>query len=196
MTSFQPAHPGQAISGVTYPCSRPVPLANTPIWMIGTVHALRSDTGKPIVTIGTRCPACERPTIGHMDGVLVFDGKCGMCTRVRNGLLRLNRTGRLRTEPMQKPGIPERVGVGPERLPESVWWLDSSGEVFSGAEAMNAALSTALGTPLPLRVYRVPGIGAAQQVVYRWVATHRHRFRGVTPLCDSDPQQCVSPQAS
>ena len=23
MTSFQPAHPGQAISGVTYPCSRP-----------------------------------------------------------------------------------------------------------------------------------------------------------------------------
>ena len=24
MTSFQPAHPGQAISGVTYPCSRPI----------------------------------------------------------------------------------------------------------------------------------------------------------------------------
>ena len=23
MTTFQPAHPGQAISGVTYPCSRP-----------------------------------------------------------------------------------------------------------------------------------------------------------------------------
>jgi predicted DCC family thiol-disulfide oxidoreductase YuxK len=46
-----------------------------------------------------------------MDGVLIFDGKCGMCTRVRNGLLRFNKTGRLRTEPMQKPGVP--VGRDP-----------------------------------------------------------------------------------
>jgi hypothetical protein len=28
VTSFQPAHPGQAISGVTYPCSRPPTLPN------------------------------------------------------------------------------------------------------------------------------------------------------------------------
>ena len=130
-----------------------------------------------------------------MDGVLIFDGKCGMCTRVRNGLLRLNRTGRLRTEPMQKPGVCERVGVAMERLPESVWWLDSSGAVFSGAKAMNAALSTALGTQLPLRIYRLPGMGPVQNVVYRWVAAHRYRFRGVTPLCESEPEQCTSSQA-
>ncbi len=128
-----------------------------------------------------------------MDGVLIFDGKCGMCTRVRNGLLRFNRTGRLRTEPMQKPGVPERVGVAAERLPESVWWVDSSGAVFAGAEAMNAALSTALGSGVPLLVYRLPGVGRVQEVVYRWVAAHRYRFRGVTPLCEAEPQQCISP---
>lgn len=127
-----------------------------------------------------------------MDGVLVFDGKCGMCTRARNGLLRLNRTGRLRTEPMQKPGISERLGVAPERLPESSWWLDSSGAVFAGAEAMNAALSAAVGTRLPLMIYRVRGIGPVQEITYRWVAEHRYRFRGVTPLCDSEPDQCLS----
>lgn len=131
-----------------------------------------------------------------MDGVLIFDEKCGMCTRVRNGLLRFNRTGRLRTEPMQKPGVSERVGVATERLPESVWWLDSSGVVLAGAEAMNAALSTALGTQLPLWIYRLPGVGRVQEMIYRWVAAHRYRFRGVTPLCESEPEQCVSPRAS
>lgn len=131
-----------------------------------------------------------------MDGVLIFDGKCGVCTRARNGLLRLNRTGRLRTEPMQKQGVSERLGIAPERLLESSWWLDSSGAVFAGAEAMNAALSTALGTQLPLCIYRVPGISVVQEAVYRWVAAHRYRFRGVTPLCESQPNECVSPQAS
>ncbi|WP_082964158.1 thiol-disulfide oxidoreductase DCC family protein [Mycobacterium sp. E796] len=131
-----------------------------------------------------------------MDGVLIFDGHCGVCTRARNGLLRLDRTGRLRTEPMQKPGVPERLGVASERVPETSWWLDSSGAVFAGAEAMNAALSTALGTQLPLRIYRVPGIRSVQEAVYRWVAAHRYRFRGVTPLCESQPEECLAPQAS
>ena len=111
-------------------------------------------------------------------------------------MLRINRTGRLRTEPMQKPGVSERVGVATERLLESSWWLDSSGAVFAGAKAINAAVATALGTQLPLHVYRLPGVGPVQEFVYRWVAAHRYRFRGVTPLCKSEPEQCVSPHTS
>jgi hypothetical protein len=65
---------------------------------------------------------------------------------------------------MQKPGTLQRVGVPADRLPESSWWLDSSGAVFAGAEAMNAALSTAIGNSLPLRLYRVPGIGQSKNV--------------------------------
>jgi predicted DCC family thiol-disulfide oxidoreductase YuxK len=126
-----------------------------------------------------------------MDGVLLFDGRCGMCTRVCNRLARLNRTGRLRIEPFQKPGMAELLGVSADRLSESAWWLDASGVVFAGAEAMNAAVSAALGTTLPLRVYRLPGVGAAQDAVYRWVAARRYRFRGVTPLCDAEPERCA-----
>ena len=99
--------------------------------------------------------------IVSMDGVLIFDGNCGMCTRVRNRLVRMDRTGRLRTEPMLAPGVIDRVGVPAARLAESSWWLDSSGAVYGGAEAMNAALSTALGSRLPLRLYAVPGICCA-----------------------------------
>lgn len=125
-----------------------------------------------------------------MAGVLFFDGGCGMCTRARNLLVRLNRTGDVATEPLQRAGTAERLGVAQARLAESVWWLDSSGRVYAAAEAVNAALSAALGSRVPLAVYRIPGIRQLQEAVYRWVARHRHRFPGTTPYCDSDPAAC------
>jgi predicted DCC family thiol-disulfide oxidoreductase YuxK len=127
-----------------------------------------------------------------MPGTLFFDGACGMCTRARNVLVKLDRTGDLRTEPFQRPGAAERLGIPPSRLPESVWWLDSSGQVYAGAEACNAALAAALGTKLPLRAYHIPGIRSLQDAVYRWVAAHRYRFPGTTPYCESDPAGCGS----
>ena len=126
-----------------------------------------------------------------MHGVLVFDGRCGVCTRAVNLLARWNRTGMLRIEPMQSPGMADRLGVTDDRMMESAWWLDSSGAIFAGAYAMNVALAAALGTRLPLRIYRIPGVGAVQNVIYRWVATHRYRFRGVTPLCEAEPERCA-----
>jgi predicted DCC family thiol-disulfide oxidoreductase YuxK len=126
-----------------------------------------------------------------MPGILAFDGRCGMCTRAVNRLARWDRTGQLRIEPFQTPEIADRLKVPDERLYESAWWLDSSGEVFAGAHAMNAALAAALGTRLPLWIYRLPGVGWLQNVVYRWVATHRYRFRGMTPLCEAQPERCA-----
>lgn len=125
-----------------------------------------------------------------MSGTLFFDGGCGMCTRARNGLVKLNRTGDLHTEPYQQLGTAQRLGVPADRLPESVWWLGSGGEVFAAAEAVNAALSAALGSRLPLLVYRIPGIGQLQEAVYRWVAGHRYRFPGTTPYCETHPTAC------
>ncbi len=125
-----------------------------------------------------------------VDGILVFDGRCGMCTRAAGRLARLDRHGRVRIEPFQAPGMADRLGVPGDRPPESVYWLDATGAVAAGARAVNAAVSAALGTPVPLWVYRIPGIGVAQEAAYRWIAAHRHRFGGVTPLCESDPQRC------
>jgi predicted DCC family thiol-disulfide oxidoreductase YuxK len=125
-----------------------------------------------------------------MNGVLFFDGKCGMCTRSRNFLVKLDRTGNLQTEPFQRAGTAERLGIPADRLGESAWWLDSSGQVYGGAEAANAALSAALGTRLPLFIYRIPGIRSLQEAVYRWVADHRYRFPGTTPYCESHPVAC------
>jgi predicted DCC family thiol-disulfide oxidoreductase YuxK len=126
----------------------------------------------------------------HGSGVLFFDGACGMCTRARNFLVRLDRTGNLQTEPFQRAGSAERLGLPASRLSESVWWLDSSGDVYGGARAVNAALSAALGTRLPLWVYRIPGMRFVQEAAYRWVANNRYRFPGTTPYCESHPLRC------
>lgn len=122
--------------------------------------------------------------------MLFFDGTCGMCTRSRDLLLRFNRTGDLHTEPLQSAGTAERLNIPDARLLDSVRWLDASGEVYSGAEAANAALSSAIGTRIPLLAYRLPGIRWAQDSVYRWVAAHRYRFPGKTPYCESRPTAC------
>lgn len=125
-----------------------------------------------------------------MNGILFFDGDCGMCTRSRNLLLKFDRTGELRTEALQAPDVAQRLGIAPSQLLDSVRWLDSSGAVYSGAEAANAALSSAIGTKLPLLLYRVPGIGRVEEAVYRWVAANRQRFPGATPYCQSHPAAC------
>lgn len=113
-----------------------------------------------------------------------------MCTRSRDFLLKLNRTGDLQTEPLQRVGTADRLGISVDRLMEQVWWLDASGQVYGGAEAANAAVSAALGTRLPLLVYRVPGMRSLQEAIYRWVADHRYRFPGKTPYCESHPVAC------
>ena len=113
-----------------------------------------------------------------------------MCTRSRNVLLKLNRTGDLHTEPLQAPGTAERLDVSDSSLLDAVRWLDETGDVYAGAEAANAAVSAALGTRIPLMVYRIPGIRSLQDMVYRWVADHRYRFPGTTPYCESHPVGC------
>jgi predicted DCC family thiol-disulfide oxidoreductase YuxK len=123
-------------------------------------------------------------------GTLFFDGACGMCTRSRDLLLSWDRTGNVKTEALQSPGTAERLGIAPASLLDSVRWLDSTGAVYSGAEAANAAFSAAIGTRIPLAVCRIPGIRTIEEGIYRWVATHRYRFPGTTPYCESHPSAC------
>jgi predicted DCC family thiol-disulfide oxidoreductase YuxK len=87
-------------------------------------------------------------------------------------------------------GAAERLRILPTQLLDSVRWLDSSGVVYSGAEATNAALSAAVGTNLPLMLYRMPGVRFIEDAIYKWVATHRYRFPGTTPYCQSHPAAC------
>jgi predicted DCC family thiol-disulfide oxidoreductase YuxK len=125
-----------------------------------------------------------------MSGTLFFDGNCGMCTRSVYFVDRFNRTGDLRIDTLQSDGLAARLGIAPSTVLDSAKFLDDAGDVYAGAEAMNAAVSAALGSSLPLRLYRIPGIRALQNAIYRWIAGHRYRFPGTTPHCQSHPAAC------
>lgn len=125
-----------------------------------------------------------------MRGHIIFDGECGFCTRSAGWLRRLDRRGRVDLRPWQGHGVLTWSGLGREQAMASVWWLGSDGQRARGAEAVNVALSAALGTRLPLLLYRVTR--RPQERVYAWVAANRHRLRGVTPYCTSRPQDCTA----
>jgi predicted DCC family thiol-disulfide oxidoreductase YuxK len=135
-------------------------------------------------------PASGNP--GDVEGTVVFDGDCGFCTRGRDLLVRLDRHSRVRTVPFQRPGVPGSTGLSSEQLAGSVWWLGADGRRAHSAEAVNAALSAALGTRLPLAVYRLPGVRQAQEAVYRLVAANRHRLPGARPWCRAHPEDCAA----
>src|SRR5690348_14621595 len=62
-----------------------------------------------------------------MNGVLFFDGACGMCTRSVHFIKRFDRTGAVQIVPFQQPGSEERLGLDTARMYTSSWWLDATG---------------------------------------------------------------------
>ena len=114
---------------------------------------------------------------------LLYDADCAFCTRALSVLQRLDRHGRVSAYALQEPGSVERFGVDREQALAAAWARDADGRLYRGAGAIDAALSAAVGTRLPLRVYRIPGIHAAQDAVYRWVSDNRYRLPGGATAC-------------
>ncbi|GAA4489092.1 hypothetical protein GCM10023094_50110 [Rhodococcus olei] len=114
---------------------------------------------------------------------LLYDRDCGFCVWCARWLARLDRHGRVTATPLQTRGAPERFGVSVDEALEQAWALDADGRRHAGAGAIDAALSALLGTRIPLRVYRIPGIRQLQDALYRLVARNRHRLPGRGGSC-------------
>ena len=123
---------------------------------------------------------------------LVFDGTCGFCTRSLTWAQRLDRRGRITPLASQQPGVAERFGLTPQDVATAVWAIDAAGRRHRGAAAVNAALAAAVGTSLPVRIYRLPIVRQLQDAVYALVARHRSRLPGVTPWCERHPGACAA----
>lgn len=102
----------------------------------------------------------------------------------------LDRHRRVTAVPYQRPGTPEAHGLTADQCARQAWAFTPEGARYSGAAAINAALSAALGTRLPLCIHALPGIGPAQNHAYSWVARNRRRLPGDVPLCRSHPGRC------
>ncbi len=103
---------------------------------------------------------------------VVFDGRCGFCTRAVGWVEHLDRHGRIELHAWQHPGVPERFGLTPQQCDASVWAVPAAGDN-------------------PLHTARRPRGGGAPVAACRGAAPPRGRLPGVTPWCEQHPGQCV-----
>jgi len=75
---------------------------------------------------------------------LVFDGRCGVCTRFVRVMKRLDRKQRVTAVPYQKPGVPTSVGLTAEACKKAAWAVTPERHRYRGAEAVNLVLAVAL----------------------------------------------------
>lgn len=120
---------------------------------------------------------------------LIFDGRCGFCTRAVGWVRALDRHRRITTHAYQQPDVLDRFGLTESQAHAAVWAVAGHTRT-AGAAAVAATLDTALGTRIFGRVYRIPPMRLLQDRVYQWVADHRGKFPGVTPWCEQHPGKC------
>ncbi|CAN5862928.1 thiol-disulfide oxidoreductase DCC family protein [soil metagenome] len=115
------------------------------------------------------------------EATLIFDGWCGFCTRSVRLLRGLDRHGRISVEAGQRSGVRDRHGLSDDDIATSAWAILPDGRRFPGAASIAVALAVARQSRLPLLAWRIPGLARLLEVIYRWVAANRRRFRGDTP---------------
>lgn len=64
-----------------------------------------------------------------------------------------------------------------------VWFVDLQKNLSGGAEAVNRVMRLLWWARPFTYLYNLPGVGALQEWLYRWVAANRHRMPGGTNAC-------------
>ena len=139
-------------------------------------------------------PSPDPPDGDRQTLVILFDGRCGICTRVARWLVVHDHRGRLRLIPSQRPGILARFGLTQEQVDRSVWLIDLAGEqsLEAGAAVNRALLELGGIWPWVGRALALPPLNRAEEAVYRWIAAHRGRLGrwGIAPACDHPDEPC------
>jgi predicted DCC family thiol-disulfide oxidoreductase YuxK len=139
--------------------------------------------GGYLVTLAVRLVRALRDPGEAAMGRLVYDPDCGFCTRSAVWLAR-RRPERVRTQPGLATAERDRLGLTEADLSQRAYWVDASGVLVGGSQAIAAALVARGGPSLPLgRLIASPFVAPASEAVYRWVADHRQLMPGSTDAC-------------
>ncbi|NUR63206.1 MAG: DUF393 domain-containing protein [Catenulispora sp.] len=117
--------------------------------------------------------------------VLMYDGDCGFCQRSVNVLKRLPVD--IDVTAYQFADL-ELYGTTEERASYEVLWVDRSGRVHGGAQAIARLLISAGGIyAVAGWLMRTPPLRWLAAGVYRVIANNRHKMPGGTAACALPP---------
>ena len=125
--------------------------------------------------------------------LLIYDGWCGVCTRLVDWLRARDPTGRVALAPSQMPGLCERAGLSRAQADAAAWAFDREGRRYRAAAAINHALAELDGWRWLAAPYRLAIIRQSEDAFYRWFAANRHRFSrwGALPGCARPGAECL-----
>ncbi len=101
--------------------------------------------------------------------------------------------GRVLVIANQKQGVLARYGLSRDEVDRAAWSIDREGRRLEGAAAINRVLREVGGFwPALAGVYHLRRAAAVEELVYRWFARNRSRFRsfGVRPECEEPGANC------
>lgn len=113
----------------------------------------------------------------------VFDGDCGFCSRYAHWIAARLPSG-VDVVAWEEIEDLSALGLTREEVECAAWWIGPDGR-WAGGDAIARSL---VGTRGPWavagRLMLVWPVSRLSRVVYRWVATNRHRLPGAAPACD------------
>jgi len=125
-------------------------------------------------------------TQAHTDigeGLLIYDGDCGFCTRTAAWLRRRLPQG-YRIQPSQRLASFEELGLDKMKVHEAAYWIDPDGRKHRGHRAIIRAVESSGGMLGPLsQAAKVWPLDPLASWMYGVVARNRHRFPGATDHC-------------
>lgn len=121
---------------------------------------------------------------------VVYDGDCGVCTRLVARLAGWDRGGKLEFVPSQASGVRERFPwIDPPAFAESMQLIrGSDGKTWEGAAAIERLLDVLPRGRWIAWIFSVPLVRRIADRVYRWFARNRYHL-GCADHCGAHPER-------
>jgi predicted DCC family thiol-disulfide oxidoreductase YuxK len=129
--------------------------------------------------------------------VLIFDGDCGICTRLAGFVSSAILPPAAGTVvPFQRLDLAP-YGLDAQTCVEALQYVSRGGRVYAAQDAVARLLLGSRPWWRPVgAIIVIPGLNRLAGVVYRWVARNRHRLPGGTPACAMPPATAAGPPRS
>ncbi len=116
--------------------------------------------------------------VAGADYTVIYDGNCGICTRLVRRLRRLDTRGRLEIIPSQTAGVHARFPwIPPNAYDESLQLVRKlDGRTWQGAAAVERIIDTLRAGWAVSWVFSIPFARPLAERLYRWVADHRDKL--------------------